>query len=56
MLSSISRSFINDPKLFKKLHDEIWEFRVKYKTIQIRLLSFWDKRDGDISHKRNWVN
>lgn len=39
-------SFTNDPKLFKKLHDEIWEFRVKYKTLHIRLLAFWDKRDG----------
>jgi len=39
-------SFINDPKLFKKLHDEIWEFRIKYKTLHIRLLAFWDKRDG----------
>lgn len=39
-------SFINDPKLFKKLQDEIWEFRVKYKTLHIRLLAFWDKRDG----------
>lgn len=39
-------SFINDPKLFKKLQDEIWEFRVKYKGLQIRLLSFWDKRDN----------
>lgn len=25
---------INDPKLFKKLKDEIWEFRTKYNTIQ----------------------
>jgi len=39
-------SFTNDPKLFKKLDDEIWEFRVKYKSFQIRLLAFWDKRDG----------
>lgn len=39
-------SFINDPKLFKKLQDEIWEFRIKYKTLHIRLLAFWDKRDG----------
>ncbi len=38
-------SFINDPKLFKKLQDEIWEFRIKYKTLHIRLLAFWEKRD-----------
>ena len=35
----------NDPKLFKKLHDDIWEFRTKYSGLQIRLLAFWDKKD-----------
>lgn len=33
----------NDPKLFKKLNNEIWEFRIKYLGKQIRLLAFWDK-------------
>ncbi len=33
----------NDPKLFKKLQKEIWEFRVKHAGLQIRLLAFWDK-------------
>ncbi len=33
----------NDPKLFKKLNDEIWEFRTRYNGKQIRLLAFWDK-------------
>ena len=33
----------NDPKLFKKLNENIWEFRTKYLTKQIRLLAFWDK-------------
>lgn len=33
----------NDPKLFKKLNDNIWEFRTKYLGKQIRLLAFWDK-------------
>ncbi len=33
----------NDPKLFKKLQNEIWEFRVRYNGVQIRLLAFWDK-------------
>ena len=33
----------NDPKLFKKLQKEIWEFRVRYAGQQIRLLAFWDK-------------
>ena len=34
---------INDPKLFKKLEGEIWEFRTKYNGIQYRLFAFWDK-------------
>lgn len=33
----------NDPRLFKKLTDNIWEFRTKYQNLQYRLLAFWDK-------------
>ena len=36
---------INDPRLFKKLNDNIWEFRTKYGNLQYRLLAFWDKSD-----------
>ncbi len=36
----------NDPKLFKKLQNDIWEFRTKYSGLQIRLLAFWDKTDS----------
>jgi len=36
----------NDPKLFKKLQNDIWEFRTKYAGLQIRLLAFWDKADN----------
>jgi phage-related protein len=36
----------NDPKVFKKLDDEIWEFRIEFKKMQMRLLSFWDKRNN----------
>ena len=36
----------NDPKLFKKLKNDIWEFRTKYAGLQIRLLAFWDKTDN----------
>ena len=36
----------NDPRLFKKLRDEIWEFRVRHGNNQIRLLAFWDKSDN----------
>ncbi len=34
-----------DPKLFKKLNDDIWEFRTKYSGIQYRLFAFWDKTE-----------
>lgn len=37
---------INDPKVFKKLDNEIWEFRTEYKKLQHRLLAFWDKRNN----------
>lgn len=33
----------HDPKLFKKLSNEIWEFRTLYQGLQYRLLAFWDK-------------
>jgi len=36
----------NDPKLFKKLQNDIWEFRTKFAVLQIRLLAFWDKTDN----------
>lgn len=35
---------ISDPKLFKKLTNDIWEFRTKYNGTQYRLFAFWDKR------------
>ncbi len=35
----------NDKELFKKLQDEIWEFRTKYNKSYYRLLAFWDKLD-----------
>lgn len=37
----------NDSKLLKKLQNDIWEFRTKYAGLQIRLLAFWDKTDGN---------
>ncbi len=36
----------NYPKLFKKLQNDMWEFRTKYAKLQIRLLAFWDKTDN----------
>jgi len=35
----------NDPKLFKKLQKDNWEFRTKFGGQQIRLLAFWDKEN-----------
>jgi phage-related protein len=37
--------YVNDPEIFKKLDDLIWEFRTKYQKSQYRLFSFWDKTD-----------
>jgi phage-related protein len=34
-----------DPKLFKKVTDDIWEFRTKYNGLQYRLFAFWDRTD-----------
>jgi len=36
----------NDPKLFKKIHQDIWEFRIQHAGLQIRLLAFWDKSNN----------
>jgi phage-related protein len=36
----------NDPRLFKKLQGDIWEYRTKYAGMQIRLLAFWDKTES----------
>ena len=46
ILYNIDKSkLVNDPKLFKKLNNEIWEFRTKFSGEQYRLLAFWDKTE-----------
>ena len=35
----------NDKELFKKLQDEIWEFRTNFNKAYYRLFAFWDKTD-----------
>ncbi len=35
---------VKDATLFKKLRDEIWEFRIRFGNQRIRILAFWDKR------------
>ncbi len=48
ILQNIERaSQKTDPKLFKKLQEEIWEFRTLYAGLQYRLLAFWDKTDKE---------
>jgi phage-related protein len=37
---------INDPELFKKLTDNIWEFRTVYNRTYYRLLAFWDRSNS----------
>jgi phage-related protein len=36
-----------DPELFSKLKDDIWEFRTLYQGLKYRLLAFWDKTDTE---------
>ena len=38
---------INDPELFNKLSDDIWEFRTHFKSNHIRFLAFWDRIGGN---------
>jgi len=35
--------FSNDKELFRKLKDEIWEFRTLFNKTHYRLFAFWDK-------------
>ena len=36
----------NDPELFKKLTNNIWEFRTLYNKTHFRIFAFWDKSQG----------
>lgn len=37
--------YITDNELFKKLNENIWEFRTLYKSKAYRLFAFWDKTE-----------
>ena len=37
----------NDNELFKKLTDNIWEFRTLYKKTYYRFFAFWDKTNKE---------
>lgn len=39
---------INDPELFKKLNDNVWEFRTLYNGTSYRLFAFWDKNTNSL--------
>ncbi|PZX20335.1 phage-related protein [Breznakibacter xylanolyticus] len=44
ILYNIDKSkYVNNPELFKKLDEEIWEFRTKYSKTYYRIFAFWDK-------------
>ena len=36
----------NDFELFKKLNDNIWEFRTLFNKTHFRIFAFWDKSPG----------
>lgn len=44
---SKSRYFI-DKELFKKLNENIWEFRTRHQNVTYRLLAFWDNDIGSL--------
>ncbi len=47
ILYNIRKSQVRqDAELFKKLQDEIWEFRTLFQGLHYRLLAFWDKTDN----------
>ena len=41
----------NDRELFKKIDDDIWEFRTLSQNLHIRLFAFWDKREIEKAKK-----
>lgn len=47
ILYNIRKSQVEiDAEYFKKLQDDIWEFRTLYQGLQYRLLAFWDKTES----------
>lgn len=38
--------YMHDNELFKKVSDNIWEFRTQYLGMAYRLFAFWDKNQG----------
>ena len=49
ILANIRKAeIVTDPELFKKLTEDIWEFRTLWNRKRYRLLAFWDKDDGAV--------
>lgn len=49
ILSNIRKAeVVTDPELFKKLTEDIWEFRTLWNSKRYRLLAFWDRDDGTV--------
>jgi len=42
-ITSKKASYTNDADLFKKLTEDIWEFRTLFQKTHYRLFAFWDK-------------
>jgi phage-related protein len=36
---------VNNSDLFKKLNENVWEFRTLHNKVKYRLFAFWDKTD-----------
>ena len=48
MLQNIEKSSYKlDPRLFKKISYDLWEFRTRFNKTQYRLLAFWDRREAN---------
>lgn len=46
---NISKSrYFMDKELFKKLNEDIWEFRTRFQGMTYRLLAFWDNDTGSL--------
>jgi phage-related protein len=43
----VNSTQINDDELFKKLQDDVWEFRTLYNKTYFRLFAFWDKDNSN---------
>jgi phage-related protein len=36
---------LNDPRFFKKLDSNLWEFRAEWKNLQYRIIAFWYRNE-----------